>query len=351
MNQPISRGHRIPGLDGVRGAAVVLVVISHAGIGILGSAAIVGVTMFFVLSGYLITRLLLDEVSEGGISLRAFYARRAIRLLPALAVYLVGFAIIVQWLHLDVSIWASSWPAMFYFANYAQVFGDGLVAHEHLWSLAVEEHFYVFWPLIVGAGLIRGTRVLGLSVLALLVWRGAVGTWDASWAYLGSDTNAYALGLGCLLAFYEHNARLPHLPSWLVPASFAVLLALGSLPLSDGTLSVWSQLGVPPAAALASVALVAGVVSSRSHLMDSHILGWFGMISYSLYLWHLPLMRLPAFGGSALSRLLGAAFAVLVASASWSLLEGPLLRSNLAKRFRPGFQSRPGSVTAPSESC
>ncbi|HEX7097879.1 MAG TPA: acyltransferase [Acidimicrobiia bacterium] len=320
---------RIPGLDAVRGLAIVLVVVSHAGLGVLGCAGIVGVTLFFVLSGFLITRLLLAEIDRGGINMPAFYARRAVRLLPALLVYLVGVVIILELSGFDPPIWHMSWPVLFYSTNYVFLQDRILFGNDHLWSLAVEEHFYLVWPLLIGFAAVRRVRIILLVVMALLTWRLIAARADPMWAYVGSDTNAYALGMGCLLAMWMKASGVSKVPRALVPFSLLVLLVLGSVPF--GAIG-WRQVAIPPAAAVASVGLVAGATFGDQ--LHSSVLRWFGVISYSLYLWHNPILRFSFFSPTPILRLWGCGVAILIAWISWVVIERPLLNSNLARRFR-----------------
>jgi peptidoglycan/LPS O-acetylase OafA/YrhL len=323
---------RIPGLDGVRGLAVILVVISHAGIGLFESGGRVGVTLFFVLSGYLITRLLVREHDQtGSIRLSAFYGRRALRLLPALFVYLAGFALITSSLRLALPLWDMTWPPALYLSNYVQLLGGDLYAHTHTWSLAVEEHFYLLWPMLILAGAIRRMRPFAVGVGLLLAWRLAIGVVDPSWGLVASDANAYALGFGCLLAVLERRGQLPTAPRFTGIMSLLLLAALSMVP-TDGGSAVW----LPPVAALLSAVAILGVLKSDPPYMRSHVLGWFGTISYALYLWHLPLMRLPGLSETAVLRLCAAAIAVTVAWCSWVLVERPIMNSRLRLRLTPG---------------
>ena len=154
---------RWPALDGIRGIAILLVVASHFGLG--GTGGMVGVTLFFVLSGFLITYLLLDEREQTGrIDLKSFYGRRALRLLPALGFYLVGMAMLIWLLRLAIPIWDTTWPTALYLANYVQVLGGDLFANRHTWSLAVEEHFYLIWPLLVILGVTKKVKMLAVAV-------------------------------------------------------------------------------------------------------------------------------------------------------------------------------------------
>lgn len=313
--------------------------------GLFGTGGMVGVTLFFVLSGFLITHLLLDEnATTGRIDILRFYGRRALRLLPALAIYLIGVAGLIWLLRLEVPIWDITWPPALYVANYWQLFGHDLYAHRHTWSLAVEEHFYLVWPLLVVLGATRHRKALAVAVASLLAWRIGVGFWNPSWAYLASDTNAYAMGLGCLLATYRHDGSLAKLGGGWAKAGVVALVLL-SLGWSDGFDQLY-EIGVwlpPLAAGVAALTIWSAADSTPTGLTDP-VLRWLGRISYALYLWHAPLFQLPAFAGP-VARLAALALAIGIASLSWALVEGPILRSRMRQHLVPdtrALESIPG---------
>jgi peptidoglycan/LPS O-acetylase OafA/YrhL len=294
----------------------------------------VGVTLFFVLSGFLITNLLLDEREQhGSIDLKAFYGRRALRLLPALAFYLCGMAFLVTVFRLAMPIWDISWPPALYVANYGQVLGLDLGAHRHTWSLSVEEHFYLIWPLIVGFGLATRIRWLIVAVVALASWRVTVGLLiDPVWAYMGTDTNAYALGIGCVLAVITQRGYELRLPRWSAEAGLVLLVGLGSVPFSD--LNALYGLGVwlPVLAALASALVISAALRYSPRILSARWLIWFGGVSYALYLWHAPIMLLPMFEGP-VGNLIAVMVSLLMATISWKLIEGPVARSRLRRNL------------------
>jgi peptidoglycan/LPS O-acetylase OafA/YrhL len=271
---------RIPALDGVRGLAIVLVVISHAYVGVLPFGAPVGVTLFFVLSGYLITGILIRQLDQKRYSLVHFYQRRARRLLPGLVV-LLGASLILRIWGGDLERWWSEvWPVVVYATNY-KIMVDGWASmgqFAHLWSLAVEEHFYLVWPLFL-LWLPRRWREGTIMVLVagLGLWRLWLLSASPDWnrVYLGSDTNAFALLIGGLLAC-KRFPRLPKIASW---ASLVFLMVLSSM--TEGTMASALLSG---AGILACAALVhAGSWGWRP--MEVTALRWLGLISYELYLW------------------------------------------------------------------
>lgn len=220
-----------PALDGVRACAVLAVLLFHGGVAAL-PGGFLGVDAFFVLSGFLITSLLLAERSSTGrTDLVAFWGRRARRLLPALLLVLATVAVVSRWLLPPTELPAlrlDSLAAVAYLANWRMMFrgGDYFAATgapsplQHTWSLGIEEQFYLIWPLVFLAAVVvaRGRRIrLILLVIALA---GAVASALASALlyspvnvdrdYYGTDTRAVALLVGCGLAvLLEHSAEDP----------------------------------------------------------------------------------------------------------------------------------------------
>jgi peptidoglycan/LPS O-acetylase OafA/YrhL len=327
---------RWPGLDGLRGFAILFVLAAHSDIVHVYVAGQVGVTLFFVLSGFLITYLLLDEVDDtGGVDLKAFYGRRALRLLPALLVYLVGIAILISILGLELPIWDMTWPPALYLANYVQIFGQDLHAHRHLWSLAVEEHFYLVWPVLVWLGATRRLKILGLVLVGLVGWRLGIGVIDPVWAYHSTDTNAYALGIGCLLAAAHQRGWRIRLHRRTAEAGVFLLLFLCLVPVRD--LEHLYEVGVwlSPLAALVSAVCVYAAVELRPAFLGARGLRWFGGISYALYLWHAPLLQIPALDASRSTRLTAVGLAIGIAWMSWTWIESPILKSRWRQRLLP----------------
>ena len=304
---------RIPALDGLRAVAIVMVIGYHVDRRLVPAGSW-GVVLFFVLSGYLITRLLCAETDrDGHIDMRRFYLRRAFRLLPALMVMcLVLLAV--------GTAWSQVVPALGYYANYARVAGVDIGPLTHTWSLAVEEHFYLLWPLLIGAVPARHRlRVVGLLAVVAVAWRAtAIGVMSPSWVYNATDTNAAALLAGCYLGV----ARPRPLPGagWAIPT----LVALMFLPVfgAEGAGSAWGGFVV---ITLGVIALQHAI--ARPRWLETPVLVWLGKISYGLYLWHYLFLRtdLPVWAALAL--------AVATAAASWYLVETPVrrLRERLEK--------------------
>ncbi|HEY5988796.1 MAG TPA: acyltransferase, partial [Streptosporangiaceae bacterium] len=217
---------RSPGLDGVRALAVLAVMAFHEGIGAV-PGGFLGVDVFFVLSGYLITDLLTAHMdSHGRLDLRGFWTRRARRLLPALAVVLVTVTAAVAVIDsgqlaalrpalMAAATYSSNWYQAVHHVPYFASFGPPPPL-QHLWSLAIEEQFYLLWPLILGVVL---SRVRSRRDRALVAWLGAVASAvimaflyapgeDPSRVYYGTDTHATALLIGAALALTWPLARL-----------------------------------------------------------------------------------------------------------------------------------------------
>jgi len=341
----------LPSLDGIRAVAVALVVFYHLGIpGIPGG---MGVLIFFVLSGFLITWLLLKEEERfGHISLKLFYARRTLRIFPAFYVY--WFLIVGLWVvssrHI---IWPQAISSFFYLDNYYQaIFGDPNTGLSHTWSLGVEEQFYILWPLTFLLLKNNGRRIRFLlwSIAAVWLYRELlifVVHRSQGYIYEAFDTRADHLMIGCVLAVALRQrvwSRLWHLlvasPSrmWLTVTGLVISAAL-----SHSLHAIYrDSLAFIVDPILAAFLIVQGTAYSSSALGKSLNWGWvryLGAISYSIYLYH-PLAM--GFGEKLFRKLpglaplapLGAVIAVIaVASASYWLLEQPLQK--LRARFSP----------------
>ena len=338
------RGH-IPGLDGIRGLAVSLVLLSHSVIyGELGHLSFVGpdagytgVAIFFVLSGYLITTLLLrEEQRTGFISLRLFYIRRGLRLFPALWLYLSVVAVIILAGWLPHNPWHSFVSSLFYVRN---LVGRG---HEtqHLWSLSIEEQFYILWPLIL-VGLPRRDRARLAVALGALVgvtlWRiyaARTGLASVGALYIRSDFRFDAPLFGCVIALAERVVPQTVVRANRTPLRSDVMTAVGIVGLA-----VWNgmRLGevVYPGTS-ATVSCLIGVVLVLSQTGErGHVSNWLtwqplvalGQVSYGVYVWQQLFLGPPAPGFENIRTFpLGLLATFAVAFASYWYLEKPFLK-------------------------
>lgn len=272
--------HR-PGLDGLRGVAVALVLAAHFQIGPSWTGG-GGVTLFFVLSGYLITRLLLEEQDrEGRIRFGRFYGRRARRLLPALLVALPALALAAR---LEAADWQLGLlAAITYTSNYMAPVAD-LGSLAGMWSLAVEEHFYLIWPVVLvltgrwALAIAAAGALASFTVRTLLVLDGT----SYAEVYQWTHTRADALLIGCVLGLLAHRGRA-WLPTRAAALVAAALLALYSTAIRNvDDLALW---GIS-VSVLACAALVARCAEHPPVFLVAAPMVYLGRISYSLYLWH-----------------------------------------------------------------
>ncbi len=344
----------MPYLDGLRGVAILMVLIVHAGGGIL-NGGFIGVDIFFVLSGYLITLLLLKEWDKAGrIHLGHFYARRALRLLPALMVLLLIYVITGFGMEPD-------WRArlrdglivLFYAGNWVQAMSRPLV-HDlrHTWSLAIEEQFYMVWPVLMIAMLAMGwrRRTIGLAAAigagASVIWRvvmtvGLSASSDR--VYHGLDTRADALLIGCAAAAWFGNGVALSKPRYWANGAAIVLLIIAAV---GRPFSPWMfTLGYAPAALSAGILVVA--LPACAGTIVRHVTDWqplirLGRISYGVYLWHWSIFHivgtvrkhyaiLPGARGLVVL-LVGSTLSIFVAWLSYRWVETPFLR--LKRRFQ-----------------
>jgi peptidoglycan/LPS O-acetylase OafA/YrhL len=355
-------GYR-PALDGVRAAAVIAVMLRHAELPVRGGG-VVGVETFFVLSGFLITLLMVEEHERSSrVHLLNFYGRRALRLLPALYTVVFVFAVYAAFF-VDQPQRGNTLSAVpsviFYFANWQRAYVTGLGMFSHTWSLAVEEQFYLVWPLvfIVVLALTNSYRWLagvatGLLVVSVIT---RVVIWDAGASVArvqgGFDSRASGLLVGCVagiaVARSRHVARERATPL-LVPLGLLGALGLVAaclLPLPSMRVTYSWGLGVMDVAAICLI--VALVLAPASMLGRAFSLGpavAIGRISYGLYLWHFPVFW--AVGAA----LLGAPRIVLCsvqfaaafgcAIASYLAIERPALRLKVRMASRAGVPSVP----------
>jgi len=292
-------------LDGLRAAAVLAVAVFHTGLPLLRGGW-VGVDVFFVLSGFLITTLLLEEHDRvGRIDLPAFYARRALRLLPALAALLAAVAATVAVGAVASSVLDDIGWIVLYLGNWPAAMGEDLGPLSHLWSLALEEQFYVVWPVLLLALLRwvpdqrRRLAIVGAVVAAIALLRTGLhvaDVIDGRRAYFGSDLRADGLLLGCAIGLAWRAGVLERaagaLQRLVLPAAL-VLAVIAVLP-SEPFEGAGPLLFLP--VDLAAAVLVAAIVTHPGAPWSAP-LRWepavrLGVLSYAFYLWHVPLMKL-----------------------------------------------------------
>lgn len=328
-----------PDIEGLRAIAVIFVLLYHAGVLAVAAGGFIGVDVFFVISGFLITGLLIRELnSTGRIRLPRFYARRAKRLLPAAGLVLVVTSVltwatvsVVQWrtfggdvvgAALYVVNWVLAGRSVDYLAE-----DVGVSPVQHFWSLAVEEQFYLLWPLLLvlvalwvrrrSRARLRPAMAVGITVVLVpsfvtsIVWTEA----NAAAAFFVTPTRLWELGIGAMVAIGSGWwARLPRRLSVLLGwAGLVAVVASGIFLSTDvawpGYAALWPVLGsalVIIAGFTSGPAGPAGVLSLRPAV-------WVGGLSYSLYLWHWPLLV----AATALWGGLGTAVGALVALASF----------------------------------
>ncbi|WP_285598606.1 acyltransferase [Kineosporia sp. NBRC 101731] len=337
-----SAHHRIPALDGLRGLAVLMVVVSHVSsyrAELLGPA---GVAIFFVLSGFLITSLLLAERDRfGRVNMTDFYIRRGLRLFPALAL-LVVLTPLVLWLAHDPrlhDILPGLLSTVFYIQDFESATGHVSVL-AHAWSLSVEEQFYFVWPLLLGLiiGRARGDRrritaiVRNIWIVALIWHVVSIAVLSYDWTYYSPDSNAIFLFTGCLLATSVRSQARLRVPTPAAAGGLVVVclvpLFLTRLPEADWREATLLMFPV----VLVSALLVLGAATLT--VLANPVLRWFGTLSYGLYLWNWVFISLEPHGRALTGkeRAIAAVAAVVAAAASWYLFEKPILR--LKSRFQ-----------------
>jgi peptidoglycan/LPS O-acetylase OafA/YrhL len=357
-----------PDIEGMRAIAVGLVLLYH-GYGKPFNGGFVGVDVFFVISGFLITSLLLHEqIKDGRISIGRFYARRVRRILPAstltvLATMVAGYYLLGFISGNEIANDAK-WTAVFAANIHFALLGTDYLGSQlppsplqHMWSLGVEEQFYLVWPslfllLVVIGRLSKRRNVFGVLATSLLVIIGASLAWsviqtlsNATWAYFSPLTRAWELALGALIAVV--GPAVSRVPTWV--CQVAALLGLAGIIVSALTLrSSMPYPGWAVAIPVLSSALLIGAGCGNPQTVIGRALSvrpmqWFGARSYSLYLWHWPILMIAAqYAGHHLStwQNSGLLLAAVAASAiTFRLVENPVRNSR-------GLKSRTGLTLA-----
>ena len=330
--------------------AIGAVLLYHAGVP-GADGGFVGVDVFFVISGFLITGLLVREWSSAGrIDVAVFYARRFRRLLPA-ALLAIAVTTLASWAVLSSlrfpSVAGDAAAAALYVsnlrfaANAIDYLGSEVAPSPllHFWSLGVEEQFYLLWPLIIVLAMrVMALRLVGLVIGAMVLvsfWLALVWTdLAAPWAFFSLPTRAWQLGVGALIA-----VGVLRLPERAPGAARSVAVWLGLALIATAVVVIGPGTPYPGTAALLPVvgtALVilggTGAASTPSRLLAMAVPRWLGRISYSLYLWHWPIIVLVpiALGVESLAlNVVLVAIAVIIAAASTELIEVPIRQGRL----------------------
>jgi peptidoglycan/LPS O-acetylase OafA/YrhL len=364
MPEPSRKRQRyLPGLDGLRALAVLAVIAYHLQLG-WAPGGMLGVAVFFTLSGYLITDLLLQRwAGTGSLKLAEFWRHRARRLLPALFLML---AVVTVWVSLlnppqlaalrdaeaAAAGYVSNWWLIAQHSSYFARFGPPTPLG-HLWSLAVEEQFYLIWPWLLWLGLKSpvGRRSPWLLTTATLALAGASAAamalmyhpgYDPTRVYDGTDTRAFGVLIGAALAFVWPTSRQR---GDIGTTGRRVLDGAGLAGLAVIAFLIWrmdeySDLLYPGGMVLVSLATAAVICAAASPasrigpLLGWQPLRWLGVRSYGIYLWHYPIIVLttPANGQESLAR--GAAqvaASIAVAALSWRFVEDPIRHGALGR--------------------
>ncbi len=369
---------RVVALDGMRALGLLLIMGFHFGVGWL-PGGFVGVDVFYVLSGYLITGLLLGEWARATrIKLGAFWLRRARRLLPALVVMIVVVTLVVRIAYppgLYPNLRMADLSALFYFSNWWQISNStnyfvltGAVSPlTHTWSLAVEEQFYLVWPLVTvgvlrmckrfgrGIEVLLGVAVVGSIASAVAMDRLFLHGASPTRVYFGTDTHAQSIlvgaSLACVLTLVQRRRGLEGMaPSTGSRPARVVLTVIGLAGLAGTVVLSHYMTGTTPFAfrggfflsALSAAALILGAVcvggGPIARVLSLRPLVWIGTVSYGAYLWHFPVWVAASgahtgLGGPALL-VLRTAITFVLAALSYYLLERPIIEGTFWRSLR-----------------
>lgn len=325
---------RIPSLDGLRAVAICLVLYWHLTLSrtIIGAQnnikfGYLGVLIFFVISGYIITKLLLHEKEQTGfVSLRKFYIRRLFRIMPALLLFLVGVAILARLNLSEATLPELLWSLTF-LRNYHVSSFNSL---GHLWSLSVEEQFYVLWPVIFS----KCTRKTCIRVLlAVIALAPAVRLVIVMFhggeiaLYWHSESLADGLAMGCLLAMGSDDLHRSRFYRRFYNSGFIMLMPIVVLMFSYNRtlLCVFGRTVVFAAIAICIDVAILRADSLIGRLLNCRLLKWLGVLSYSLYLWQ-EVFTMESRGNQPYAWFpMNLALAIAAASASYYLIERPML--------------------------
>lgn len=358
----------LPGLDGLRAVAIIGVLLYHAGIDWM-PGGFLGVDVFFVISGFLITSLILEEYDRSGrVNFTKFYLGRARRLLPAVAVLLiaVGLAVLIVYQDALSAFREDALATVFYVNNWWYIFVDQSYFEsvgrppllKHLWSLSVEEQFYLIWPVFAlllmrsgGRPLVR--RLALVLAIASTVWMAVLSIRngypvdaDPSRAYFGTDSHSMGLLVGAALATMWRPGRLstqvPRGAQLIITGiGVASLAAVIGFYLFVGEFTPWLYRGGFLALAFFTTALIAAVTHPASFLgpaLGTGVLRYIGRRSYGIYLWHWPIFMVTRPGidvewSEPVTFVVRIALTLVIAELSYRLVEMPIRRGVLGRAW------------------
>lgn len=360
----------MPGLDGLRALSVLAVIAYHLDLS-WAPGGLLGVGIFFVLSGYLITDQIVTRWQrDRRIDLKDFWIRRARRLLPAMFVMLAFTAlwlmlfdrsqlVALQGDFLSVMLYFNNWWLIFHNVSYFESFGPASPIG-HLWSLAIEEQFYMIWPLVIIVGLRmapqRGKLIVMtlagalISALAMaLIYEPGI---DPSRVYYGTDTRAFALLIGSGLAIAcpsqsmirEISRRSRNILDWSGVIGLFIIILMIWQTNEYGEFLYYGGLLLLSILSALVIAVLAHPASRLAKFMGCKPLRWIGVRSYSIYIWHYPVIILTnptvdtgGFDGVHVLLQLGAS--ILLAALSWKYIEEPI-RHGLLRRMWKEYSTR-----------
>ena len=340
----LPRFNYVPSLDGIRGIAVLLVLSFHGSYGYFPGGWI-GVDLFFVLSGYLITSLLQNEyLTSGRISLANFYIRRILRLFPPLVIFILLANVLWPFLHVthDANRLISALASLFYFANLIP--NDVLGPFMHLWSLSVEEHFYVFWPIITSAYLFKisfknqlvvlASTIILLAIVRVSIYNSSLLADPLAVAYRFTLCRIDAILLGALFALVEQHKKIRvwgnknYLMYIGLPICFFAIVEYVSL-----SNKYWYSGGFIITNTLCLLAVIFAVRNPTNLFLANKAFRWIGRRSYGIYVYHMPIflafegLRTPhSLVNLALVTLFRVSATLIIAELSFRFIEQPILK-------------------------
>lgn len=390
MSKTRARLRQVAGLDGLRGLAVAAVVVYHF-FGDVLPGGYLGVDMFFVLSGFLITSLLLREYdTTGTVNLKDFWVRRLRRIMPTAIVVLVVCTAIVGVIGGDfaVNIRTQFLGSLFFVSNWTQIatsasyFADSEVeVFAHYWSLAVEEQFYLLWPLVLFAllavwGARKRLHIALASLLAAVASAIAMAVvyspdTDPTRVYYGTDTHAFGLLIGAVLAMLLTTSKAdPTRDSWpvleLTRARFvASLIGLVAAAIyvvqlfvmaDDGNFPYWGGLFITSLAGAGMIYAVVYEVAPLRWIFEFPLMRYLGQRSFSLYLWHWPVIMIirelapeeTLDGHAVWWGLLAVAVSLGLSELSYRWIENPFRRKGYGRVFAVIWERRPRKASVSS---